>query len=456
MPRVLLVHRSHDSDAVARRLCDALAAGMPDVAVLNEVAAATPVDRDGRSRQQLAGASALVVVIGQPWRAMCNDDADSDAAVDGLVEQALASRVWTIPVLVQGAGRPESAALLEDGSPLSAAEPIELRHVRWNDDVMRLIDRIERHLAFSNAPFGFGAADEHAGRIERARLFVAGIGLALDQLRRRIIRRSKPWQRIKQAAAVGLALALAAAGYAGYRYASTADLREIERLSVQLSYDSTVESTNSILSQLRDVTTRANDPMCIEAAAARLKAFVLSGPRTTVARRIRRHAMETLKTLRANDLTRDFANQELKAIDLFTTDLSSAHLARVSLEDARLEGVNLVGADLRESNLSGAYIRNGNLTGADITDADITELDWFNAAGFSAAQLQSASRGTVPACPPGPSKPHSVETFRSKLHDDYGYTLDQFSLNDRTQFATLWAEYAKPGGLCDIVDQLLK
>ena len=224
-----------------------------------------------------------------------------------------------------------------------------------------------------------------------------------------------------------------------------------------MTYETPIDAAAATLRELQEVAKRANNSAVTDAAVVKLKALVLDRSKTsTEARQIRRQAMETAKSLRANDLTRDFAAEELKQADLFRVDLTSATLRRVSLESASLMGAKLVGADLTTANLSGAYVRNADFTGANISGADVGELDWYNAHGFSETQLRSAVLATMEACPRDASSQHSVGAFRAKLTTDYRAQWEKFVERDRAQLTKLWDEYAKPGGLCDTVDRWLK
>ncbi len=463
LPTILIVHRRDDSESAAGRLLDGLSTAMPDTIVLSNLEAfATRPDKSKALAKVLAQTSVMVVVIGRSWLTLRDTeerprlDAPDDI-IRTTIETALAAHLPVVPVLVQGSILPIASELPPAMTALAERHPIELRHVKWGDDFERLLERIETALADLSAARGIAPVDrEHTGA---ARLLGFGLSITkrLDRLRRRFVPRSRHWRTLKRVAAVASAIGVAFAGYAIYRYTSSADLRSVERLSVRLTYETQVEVASFALRRMQEVAKRANDSAVIDAAVAKLKSLVLDRSKTsTDARRIRREAIEAVKSLRDNDLTRDFAAEELKQADLFGADLTSATLRLVSLENASLMGTKFVSADLSVANLSATYVRNADFTAANLSGADIGELDWFNAKGFTETQLQSAVLSTIEACPSDASSRHSVEAFRVRLTRDYRAQWDAFAERDRAQLSQLWNEYGTPGGLCEAVDRWLK
>ncbi len=125
----------------------------------------------------------------------------------------------------------------------------------------------------------------------------------------------------------------------------------------------------------------------------------------------------------------------------------------VSFEDASLEGVRFTGSDLSGSSFSGAYVRNAQFQDAILLGADLTELDWYNAHGFSEAQLQSVVRLGVRKCPADAAGAHSIAAFREQASREYGMEWSRFAAVDREQLDRLWREYSLSDGLCARVDR---
>ena len=188
-----------------------------------------------------------------------------------------------------------------------------------------------------------------------------------------------------------------------------------------------------------------NTPVVTDAAVAKLKAMVIGDQKNIFdAENIRRQAIETVKSLRANDLTRDFAAGELNGVRLFDADLTGAVLRGVSFQSASLQGVKFVRADLTGADLTNAWVKDADFSSATLSGADLSELDWFNAYGFSPAQLQSAVVGTIPECPRDTALQHSMAAFRSRLEEEYRPKWDQWSDNDRRHLQSIWSTSSKP------------
>ena len=128
-------------------------------------------------------------------------------------------------------------------------------------------------------------------------------------------------------------------------------------------------------------------------------------------------------------------------------------MRRLNLQGGFLIRTNFAAADLSGAHLS-AWVRNADFGAADFTGTNVDELDWFNAEGFSAAQLRAVDLSTLAPCPKDESQRVSEAGFRRALREEYVFQWEQLG-SDRTQLLRVWAEYAKPGGLCEQVDAWL-
>ena len=208
-----------------------------------------------------------------------------------------------------------------------------------------LIDRLERVLA------------ERAATSDVAAVSIADrLLVRFDRLRRRVIPRSHRWRLVKATAAAISFVALVAAAYGALIYWRGEDERRINAAAADLRYEQPLEAVNGAILTLREIAVRSSNPEVIHFVVARLKAVVLTHTdETDHGRAIRKHALETIKSLRQNSLTNDFVGAGLKDADLVDVDLSRTNMKGVSLEDAFLMRTNFSAADLTNANLSGAY-----------------------------------------------------------------------------------------------------
>jgi uncharacterized protein YjbI with pentapeptide repeats len=366
-------------------------------------------------------------------------------------EIARASRLPLIPILTGGMQLSDVTRLSGPFADLLQDAPIELRHVKWDEDVRHIVERVEWQLSDPNTvPYWrttFRTPGSHWW--SRATTHV-------DQIRRRVIPRSKYWYRVSRSLCAVLVLLVASSGYTVYRLWDERYDRSVSRLTAQLSYAAaSVASTTSAIDALQELAQRAQQSRVSNAVAAALKTFVLAGPRErNDARLVRRRALGALKIIRANDLRTEFSGEELIDSELFRGDLSSAKLEHVSFEGASLEGVRFTGADLTNASLSGAYVRNGDFSGATLLAADLSDLDWYNARGVTEGQLRSATRNGIRRCPAdAQTKSHSSVAFRADVTKEYNREWQQFAESDRRQLEQLWNDYARPDGLCEHLDR---
>lgn len=94
---------------------------------------------------------------------------------------------------------------------------------------------------------------------------------------------------------------------------------------------------------------------------------------------------------------RDFAQQELKAINLQKAKLSGINLYQAELIRTNLQGADLSGADLGRANLNQANLKNANLSQAYLGYANLEQAD-LRGADLSGANLKYANLKVANLC----------------------------------------------------------
>jgi hypothetical protein len=146
---VFLSYRREDASGHAGRLYDLLAARYGAKSVFMDVDAIPLGSEFGETiRRAVASCDVLIAVIGRGWLDARDENGrrrldDPDDFVRHEIESALAEGVVVVPAPVQGAGIPSSDALPPSLSALSRRQGFELSDAGWQDDVSRLIRRLE-------------------------------------------------------------------------------------------------------------------------------------------------------------------------------------------------------------------------------------------------------------------------------------------------------------------------
>jgi hypothetical protein len=146
---VFLSYRREDASGHAGRLYDLLAARYGARSVFMDVDAIPLGSEFGETiRRAVASCDVLIAVIGRGWLDARDENGrrrldDPDDFVRHEIESALAEGVVVVPAPVQGAGIPPSDALPPSLSALSRRQGFELSDAGWQDDVSRLIRRLE-------------------------------------------------------------------------------------------------------------------------------------------------------------------------------------------------------------------------------------------------------------------------------------------------------------------------
>jgi hypothetical protein len=120
---------------------------------------------------------ALLAVIGPQWLSATHDGKrrldDPHDFVRLEIAAALERDVRVLPVLVEGASLPPTSALPADLQKLTRRQAIELRDARWDDDIERLVEGLEKFLKPA------AGADRSSAKIASGRGVVIGAPAAL-------------------------------------------------------------------------------------------------------------------------------------------------------------------------------------------------------------------------------------------------------------------------------------
>jgi TIR domain len=189
--KVFISYRRRETAGHAGRLYDRLAQHFGDERVFMDLRMEPGLDFVEQIDEAVTHCDALLSLIGAQWLDMRDaqgrrrlDDPHDFARLE--VESALARDVRVIPVLLQDAKMPEPEDLPESLAPLARRHAIELSDERWDYDVGRLIDVLDRTIgngvpapppAAPRKPVGARLRDAAAGHPARA--FGAGVLLTL-------------------------------------------------------------------------------------------------------------------------------------------------------------------------------------------------------------------------------------------------------------------------------------
>ena len=186
--KVFISYRRRETAGHAGRLYDRLSEHYGDERVFMDVRMEPGVDFVEQIDDAVTHCDALLSLIGAQWLEMRDaqgrrrlDDPHDFARLE--VESALARDVKVIPVLLQDAKMPEPEDLPETLQPLARRHAIELSDERWDYDVGRLIDVLDRTIGNGTRPkpptkpIGARLRDAVAGHPVRA--FASGVLLTV-------------------------------------------------------------------------------------------------------------------------------------------------------------------------------------------------------------------------------------------------------------------------------------
>ena len=190
MADIFLSYRRQDSQSATGRLADRL----------EEHFGAARVFRDHESivagedfadaiRRAIATSTVVLVIVGSRWLAAASDAGtrrlDDPADFVRLeIELAFANDVAVVPVLVEGATMPSTAALPPTLAEFARCQAVELSETRWRYDADRLIETLQARFAIESEQPALTGATAGAALSERvARLAVDLLDLATHPTR---------------------------------------------------------------------------------------------------------------------------------------------------------------------------------------------------------------------------------------------------------------------------------
>jgi hypothetical protein len=141
MAGIFLSYRRNDSAGYAGRLFDRLTAHFGDDRVFMDVDTLVPSERfASKIERAIAGADAMLVLIGPRWAEEAPRLADPDDFVRREILAALRVDCRVIPVTLDGAAIPDESALPEELRAVVRREGVSLRHAEFGRDADHLVD----------------------------------------------------------------------------------------------------------------------------------------------------------------------------------------------------------------------------------------------------------------------------------------------------------------------------
>jgi hypothetical protein len=168
--RVFLSYRREDASGHAGRLYDLLASRYGADRVFMDVDAIPLGSEFGETiSRAVASCDVLIAVIGRGWLGATDPAGvrrldDRDDFVRREIESALEQDVVVVPATVQGARLPRAEDLPPSLAPLAGRQGFELSDAGWQDDVGRLVRRLE---AVAEARAAGGAETERPAEAPR-------------------------------------------------------------------------------------------------------------------------------------------------------------------------------------------------------------------------------------------------------------------------------------------------
>jgi hypothetical protein len=163
--KVFICYRRGESASQAGRLYEAMVRRFGESNVFMDVDMAPGVDFVEQITEAVSGCLALIVVIGPTWATVEDEEGarrieDPADFVRLEVETGLSRpEVTPIPVLVSGAGMPQTEKLPPELRPLTRRNAVELSEGRWRYDVGRLFDALDELLPDAPATQSSGSLD---------------------------------------------------------------------------------------------------------------------------------------------------------------------------------------------------------------------------------------------------------------------------------------------------------
>ena len=199
-PRIVISYRRDDNAGYASYIHADLIRRFGKRDVLMDLDIPYAVDYEKYITEVISRRRVLIVVMGPEWSTMAKDGKARIEHPEDLVRREVETAlecpgVTVYPVLVDGAKMPDPNSLPESLRPLAGLNAPELRNLGWEDQIGRLIGRLEQELG----------SGPKRGRLVAEGALVAGVaGLAGRLLASAL---PDPWQA--QANGDGLAIAAA-------------------------------------------------------------------------------------------------------------------------------------------------------------------------------------------------------------------------------------------------------
>lgn len=427
MPKIVLSYRRSDSDAIAGRIRDRLVRDYGEDSVFMDIDS-IPFGTD--FREHIAAAirrnDVLLAVVGPNWigrhaegPSRIHEELDF---VRIEVETAMKAGIPVIPLLVNGAAMPSPEELPPSVKDLAFRNAATVDSGRdFHQHMDRLGRSIERMTGTPpERPHGGAPAvkKRRIGYLIGAVVMALGGGYAgsilLDQFRN-----SRSAMAIPDPRSIGTPEDLAAA------------LQTIERKKADLSRDQ------------------------VKSISEELTAKLLPADENVMSRVRRRHMNEKLVAtlLRLNDKDLSYVWRRLPSnLDLTDIDLSGANLAGIRFDKTFAIYTRFRDAQLDDAVFHDALIRNSDFAGTSLSETAFPETDWFNAFNFSADRRDGQPMAFTRwmRCPDG-YKRDAVQPFTKSMEDWYEVKFKNLSPPDAQNLANQWKDYAKDGGLCDVV-----
>jgi hypothetical protein len=182
MPTLFLSYRQSDTLGQTGRLADALEARYGRDAVFRDIDSIEAGQRfEEVIERALAGCKVFLPLIGDDWLTVRGADGrrrldDPRDFVRREVVAALARGIPVIPLLLEGARVPAATELPPELRPLLDHQALELSETRWDFDVGRLVEAIDRQLARTTG--STAAASTAGGRRAPVTRRLLWVGLA--------------------------------------------------------------------------------------------------------------------------------------------------------------------------------------------------------------------------------------------------------------------------------------
>lgn len=157
MPGIFISYRREDCPGHAGRIFDRLRSTFgTDVVFMDVTAIEAGVDFVDVLHKAVGSCDALLAVIGPQWVSAAHggkrrlDDPRDFVRLE--IAGALERNVRVLPVLVEGASVPSTDDLPPDLQALTRRQAVELRDGRWDDDIERLVEGLEKFLKAPASP----------------------------------------------------------------------------------------------------------------------------------------------------------------------------------------------------------------------------------------------------------------------------------------------------------------